>query len=205
MGICASASEDGAEKAPEREIYKLFLVGAGESGKSTLCKQMELMYGKGYSNADLKALITSIRANLVLYMQRILEYNDETLEDEELYNEKKLAIAEDLVESKAAVDSLEPALDGFFEMTPETASHISKLWMDPGIRNTANLVQMDDSAEYFLDRVEECARSDFVPSVDDIVRNRMRTAGISRTRFEIGDSEFEMIDVGGQRSERKKW
>ena len=130
MGICASVPEDGTEKGPEGEIYKLFLVGAGESGKSTLCKQMELMYGKGYSNADLKALKTSIRANSVLYMQRILEYNAETLEDDEgLYKEQKLAIAEDLLESKAAIDSLEPALDGFLEMTPETASHINCGWI----------------------------------------------------------------------------
>lgn len=34
---------------------------------------------------------------------------------------------------------------------------------------------------------------------------RSKTTGISETRFEIGDAIFRLFDVGGQRSERRKW
>lgn len=40
---------------------------------------------------------------------------------------------------------------------------------------------------------------------DDILRCRMRTTGIIEIEFSVNGSDFRMVDVGGQRSERKKW
>lgn len=34
---------------------------------------------------------------------------------------------------------------------------------------------------------------------------RLRTTGITETLFEMKNISFRMMDVGGQRSERKKW
>lgn len=38
-----------------------------------------------------------------------------------------------------------------------------------------------------------------------MLRSRVKTTGITETRFVIGDLTYMMFDVGGQRSERKKW
>lgn len=46
---------------------------------------------------------------------------------------------------------------------------------------------------------------DYLPSDQDILRARLRTTGISETIFDTGNLTFRMFDVGGQRSERKKW
>ena len=35
--------------------------------------------------------------------------------------------------------------------------------------------------------------------------NAMLFAGINETKFQLGDIEFTIVDVGGQRNERKKW
>jgi len=45
----------------------------------------------------------------------------------------------------------------------------------------------------------------YLPEDDDILRARVRTTGISETKFVVNNVEFNMFDVGGQRSERKKW
>ncbi len=37
------------------------------------------------------------------------------------------------------------------------------------------------------------------------MRSRVKTTGITETTFVIGDLTYRMFDVGGQRSERKKW
>lgn len=37
------------------------------------------------------------------------------------------------------------------------------------------------------------------------MRSRVKTTGITETTFVIGDLRYRMFDVGGQRSERKKW
>lgn len=40
---------------------------------------------------------------------------------------------------------------------------------------------------------------------DDVLRTRVKTTGIVETHFTYKDLHFKMFDVGGQRSERKKW
>jgi len=57
----------------------------------------------------------------------------------------------------------------------------------------------------FFERLEHFA-GDFVPTEDDLLRTRIRTIGIKEMKIRMGDDEeFTFIDVGGQRSERKKW
>jgi guanine nucleotide-binding protein subunit alpha, other len=48
------------------------------------------------------------------------------------------------------------------------------------------------------------ARS-WMPDNQDMLHARLRTTGITETLFEMKDVNFRMMDVGGQRSERKKW
>lgn len=45
----------------------------------------------------------------------------------------------------------------------------------------------------------------YLPTDQDILRARLRTTGISETIFDVGGLIYRMFDVGGQRSERKKW
>ena len=44
-----------------------------------------------------------------------------------------------------------------------------------------------------------------MPNDQDMLHARLRTTGITETLFEMGHLNFRMMDVGGQRSERKKW
>jgi guanine nucleotide-binding protein G(i) subunit alpha len=46
---------------------------------------------------------------------------------------------------------------------------------------------------------------DYMPNDQDVLRSRVKTTGITETTFIIGDLTYRMFDVGGQRSERKKW
>jgi GTPase SAR1 family protein len=41
--------------------------------------------------------------------------------------------------------------------------------------------------------------------VADVLRARVRTTGIEEAQFELEEFKFRMLDVGGQRSERRKW
>ena len=44
-----------------------------------------------------------------------------------------------------------------------------------------------------------------MPNDQDVLRSRVKTTGITETTFIIQDLTYRMFDVGGQRSERKKW
>jgi hypothetical protein len=57
----------------------------------------------------------------------------------------------------------------------------------------------------FFDSVERLYKSDYMPDDADILRCRVKSTGITETTFHIGSLTYKMFDVGGQRSERKKW
>ena len=60
-------------------------------------------------------------------------------------------------------------------------------------------------AQYFFENVERTVDPNFVPSDDDILRCRVKTTGISETILKVGDLRYRLLDVGGQRTERRKW
>ncbi len=39
----------------------------------------------------------------------------------------------------------------------------------------------------------------------DILKSRVKPTGITETTFQVGELTYELFDVGGQRSEQKKW
>nr|GMD90062.1 guanine nucleotide-binding protein alpha-1 subunit [Ipomoea batatas] len=52
------------ETKAEKHIQKLLLLGAGDSGKSTIFKQIKLLFQTGFDDAELKSYIPVIHANI---------------------------------------------------------------------------------------------------------------------------------------------
>lgn len=57
----------------------------------------------------------------------------------------------------------------------------------------------------YFDNIDRISSRNFIPTDQDILLTRVKTTGITETRFNIGNLIYRMFDVGGQRSERKKW
>ena len=57
----------------------------------------------------------------------------------------------------------------------------------------------------FYSDLDAMFRPNWVPTAQDTLRLRAKTTGIIETRFQINDLTFKLFDVGGQRSERRKW
>jgi G-protein alpha subunit len=68
----------------------------------------------------------------------------------------------------------------------------------------ANCESADRFRSFFED-IERLFAKDYIPTDQDILRSRLRTTGITETIFDLGTLTYRMFDVGGQRSERKKW
>jgi len=93
--------------------------------------------------------------------------------------------------------------------SPEVARWIKLLWRDPALqqfyRSKQKVIQLNDSASYFFDQVDRISQPDYVPTRDDILRARLRSTGIEEAEFTFEEIIINMVDVGGQRSERRKW
>ncbi|KAI1232469.1 hypothetical protein IHE44_0006933 [Lamprotornis superbus] len=88
------------------------------------------------------------------------------------------------------------------------ALDVAPLWRDTtdGLQSShvAGL-DMGESVKYFLDNLDKLGEQDYLPSQQDILLARRPTKGIHEYDFEIKNVPFKMVDVGGQRSERKRW
>merc|ERR1740123_1312544 len=64
---------------------------------------------------------------------------------------------------------------------------------------------LNESTQYFWDNVERIARIDYVPTHLDIINVRAPSIGIIEKILSIEKIHFHFFDVGGQKSERRKW
>lgn len=62
-----------------------------------------------------------------------------------------------------------------------------------------------NSINSYFDSINRISQPDYLPNDQDVLRSRVKTTGITETTFIIGELTYRMFDVGGQRSERKKW
>jgi len=177
------------------------LLGAGESGKSTLFKQMKIIHHNGYTTEECQAYKDIIRSNLVQSMKALVAGSlklSVAIEDE---NHKRLA-------QKINQYDQETLLNIGKLWTEELGQELGELWTDPGIQSTykrRNEFQLLDSTEYFFTQIANISKKDFLPTSDDVLRCRVKTTGIVETDFEYNGFKFKLFDVGGQRNERKKW
>lgn len=182
------------KKKLENEI-KLLLLGAGESGKSTIAKQMKIIHRNGFSEDEKKSYKSIIYNNVVGAMRVIVNAAEEM----------KIPI-----DNKEAADRLLNGGEEYFSgpISQEIANDIKNLWADPGIQEAfkqSAKYQLIDSAEYYFNSIDRLASPDYQPDDQDVLRSRAKTTGIIEIEFEVEKTHFRMVDVGGQRSERKKW
>jgi len=211
MGCQESKSDEQKEKDRQNKLVeqqlkkakteflseiKLLLLGTGESGKSTIAKQMKILHTTGFTKQELQSYRPVVFNNTLSSMKALVQFA----------NKAGIKCNE---ENQAHVKFFEEAntidLDSF---TQDIAARVKALWNDPGIKATyerRNEFQLMDGATYCFENVDRFCAEDYLPTETDVLRVRARTTGIIETTFKVKDSNFRMTDVGGQRSERKKW
>nr|XP_061813244.1 guanine nucleotide-binding protein G(o) subunit alpha-like isoform X5 [Nerophis lumbriciformis] len=187
--------EDGLTAAKD---VKLLLLGAGESGKSTIVKQMKIIHEDGFSGDDVKQYKPVVYSNTIQSLAAIVRAMD-TLGLEYGDKERKTDVRRIFFLSGTTSR-------GF--LLGELLSSMMRLWADSGIQecfSRAREYQLNDSAQYYLDSLDRIGAADYQPTEQDILRTRVKTTGIVETHFTFKNLHFRLFDVGGQRSERKKW
>lgn len=62
-----------------------------------------------------------------------------------------------------------------------------------------------DNVSSYTERIDHLSCSWYLPSDNDFLHSGRRTSGITDTLFEVGELDVHVFDVGGARSERKKY
>uniref|UniRef100_A0A673MP30 Guanine nucleotide-binding protein subunit alpha-11 n=1 Tax=Sinocyclocheilus rhinocerous TaxID=307959 RepID=A0A673MP30_9TELE len=193
MGDCCLSGEDRESIRIHQEIerqlkmdkrdssrqLKLLLLGTGESGKSTFIKQMRIIHGRGYTEEDRRAYAKLVFQNIFASIHNLLQ----------------------------AMEHLNiPFVDGKNKVCTRNSER--NVWKDQGLQKCFERrreFQLSDSTKYYLDDIDRISASFYLPTVQDILRVRIPTTGIIEYIFDLQTVIFRMVDVGGQKSERRKW
>ncbi|CAK9115605.1 Guanine nucleotide-binding protein alpha-17 subunit (Odorant response abnormal protein 3) [Durusdinium trenchii] len=193
------AKQQQVQKRANRHVLRLLLLGAGDSGKSTIFKQMRILYGEGYGEEKRVGFRLAVHNNLISGAQSIVSAANSGLAGSPLTGEAKRH--GDLVMQAEENE----------ELTEELAHAIAALWRDDNFQQTweeRSKYQVLDGWEDFATQCQDYPKwggPDWIPSVADAIRARVRTSGIVEEKFVIDGIDFVLMDVGGQRNERRKW
>uniref|UniRef100_A0A3P8ZR95 Guanine nucleotide-binding protein subunit alpha n=1 Tax=Esox lucius TaxID=8010 RepID=A0A3P8ZR95_ESOLU len=207
------------DKRDSRRELKLLLLGTGESGKSTFIKQMRIIHGAGYTEEDKRGFIRLVYQNIFTSMQSMIKAT-ENLKIPFKYEQNRsnaMLVKEVDIEKICGFD--QPYINA-----------IKTLWADPGIQEAYDRrreYQLSDSTKYYLTDIDRVTAEGYVPTQQDVLRVRVPTTGIIEYPFDLENCIFRyrhgtaardccrsaspaaglfaMVDVGGQRSERRKW
>jgi len=214
MGMCMSTNTQDSEQKKRsqaidkkleedsrklRRECKILLLGSGESGKSTIVKQMKIIHQNGYSLEELAMYRLTIYKNVIDCAKALIgamRQFDITPQDP-----ANIDYTNYIMEYSVDPDPEKP-------LDMRVGEAVSSIWHDPCIPQVldhSSEFYLMDSAPYFFEEVNRIAAPDYIPKEADVLRARTKTTGIYETRFTMGQLSIHMFDVGGQRSERKKW
>jgi len=193
-------NEIRAEKRLKEGEMKLLLLGAGESGKSTIAKQMKIIHLSGFTELERIGYKVVIYDNIITSIRILIQAAKAT--------GLTLLPTNESAACRFHVEEETPMAHFLGPLTPQDVADIAKLWSDPAIQQVyqrGHEFHLIDSAYYYFHNLERIGSTSYVPTESDILRSRAKTTGIVETIFVVDSTRFKMVDVGGQRSERRKW
>lgn len=161
---------------------------------------MRIINSNGFQEDERIQIRAVIYSNVIIAFRVLLEIMQE--EKIEFANEKTKEYAEIIEAKQADVD----AEDAFTDESVKEA--LSGMWNDAGVQQAVakgHEYALNDNLSFYYTSIDRMFEPGWIPNDQDMLHARLRTTGITETFFEMGHLIFRMMDVGGQRSERKKW
>jgi len=182
-------------KDEEHQVIKMLLLGTGASGKSTVRKQLVIIHYGGFSVDERQNFKQILHRNVLQCIKMLVNYCKRN-------NVKLRKQYKTDIEQFSKIDVLSAHL------TPEMAQRILLLWETKAIQKAyakRSEIALPDCCAYLIKHMDRISQFDYVPTNDDVIQARQRTTGIQETKFQLDRFMINLVDMGGQRSERRKW
>ncbi|CAD5227971.1 unnamed protein product [Bursaphelenchus okinawaensis] len=184
------------DRIQERKTIKVLLLGSADSGKSTIAKQMRILHAHGFNESELINYRYMIFTNMVVIYHHLCRgcqaLNVPVNEDEQDLYEKFLNkhlkildfLDDDIIVSLAQMRNS--------QFTKEGLKHVEKFYMP-------------DNSLYLFANAHRILDQNYHPTEIDIIHARASTTGVYEIGFQFRNFYIRLIDVGGQKTERRKW
>ncbi|KAL0950556.1 hypothetical protein HGRIS_007360 [Hohenbuehelia grisea] len=198
MGGCMSSPAAGAtdqDKALHREAEKQ--LREAKAKLASQVKQMRVIHHVPFTHQEVETYRQLIFGNLTVG----LKYVFEAMQDMDLKVSEENIDYVEMVENAPDIKDSEPYPIEYLEP-------LRSLWNDPNVQKACergNEAALPENLIYYFSSLDRLFDPEYAPMNDDIIQCRARTIGITETSFQLKDNEMLMVDVGGQKSERRKW
>jgi GTPase SAR1 family protein len=205
-----------AEAIYQASSAKILILGAGEAGKTTTCRQLHCIV-RGDMNDQMKREITdALRSNVWTVARKVAKMLSPS-DCKEISDGPCSQILTNLLDREELKNG---------EMNVALAEAIEQFWKADCVQNTLkkrSKYWLLEWADYYIGNAVRFAAPEFSPTEEDRVRARVKTTGVNEDHFaeKVPESpawpgledfketglkiKWSIIDVGGQRSERRKW
>lgn len=185
------------KKINQKTTFKLLLLGTGDSGKSTITKQLRSLFSTGIPQEEILSCRWKVYENILFSVFLILNCRikqDITFENEEL--------------AKEMVGQINPTTQT--DITPDVAVQLETLWKDPGFQRiwlNRSKLNVYDNLEYYMKHIKRIGvgGKNYKPTLLDYIHCKRRTSSIWFYKLKLYNLNFTICDVGGQRGQRHKW
>ncbi|CAD6193673.1 unnamed protein product [Caenorhabditis auriculariae] len=181
----------------EFTIIRLLLLGAAESGKTTLLEQIRLLYKQNFSDAEMFHRRAFIYNTILQSMRMMIKMMDES--GISYADPKNQENAKRIMEEGETQYGLFPQ---------EYADRMVSVWNDDAVQKLyarRSAFNLNDSTKFFLDSFDSINRPDYQPSPKHLIMSYVPTIGVQNVIFTANNRSFQLFDIGGQRIDRRKW
>jgi len=193
---------EGDLRASKKELAStltLLLLGIGDSGKSTIIKHFRIINNVIFSDEEIACHTRMIQQNCPEYMKRIFQL---CLENGYNLKPETNVAGQQLLGKRVNMERADER--------EATVKLLKEMWADERLRkaleeHSQGQLHFGSSAVHFFDALDRVMATGFKPTDEDILRSRIRTTAIVETTFKMHSHIMKLVDVGGQRNERRKW
>ena len=188
-------------------LKKICFLGCCGSGKSTLFRQCEMIFGEACCAKAVASSKLFIQQNLVEVLRVFFEG---ILKEQK---EKSMVIVDWNVTQKMKTFLKRHSCDRMLGDRIVDPCTWMELLKDENVRNVLDNLYMyselnfsiSNCIEYYVQEFARLTADCYTPTEEDYVKFVQKTTGVVRRQYKYNDIPFVLLDVGGNRSERKKW
>eukprot|EP01097_Dermamoeba_algensis_P009059 TRINITY_DN6248_c0_g1_i1.p1 TRINITY_DN6248_c0_g1~~TRINITY_DN6248_c0_g1_i1.p1 ORF type:complete len:354 (-),score=70.57 TRINITY_DN6248_c0_g1_i1:302-1363(-) len=186
----------------KNQLHDMLILGAPQSGKSTLLKQIKLLT-VGFSQHERVEWILDCRVDVLRSLQHLFVIS----------HKLDISFSSDVIDS---FDNLSRLTDEELteeRMTNEHRNTIIKLCENPEIMGLVTMWRehelnesgLSDSLHYLLTHASRIFSKEFIPNDADILRTKRRKSVVQEVCFDQGKRTMRAIDLENITGNKKKW
>ncbi|KAK4887103.1 hypothetical protein RN001_003374 [Aquatica leii] len=183
-------------KKDDHDYHEILVIGDKGSGKTTICKQMRVLYGNEFSEVEkrkfVKIIIQNMREGVLTLVNRAFKI--EKLENIDYETKQKI----NFIENYNFKD----------ENSQKFYRCVENLWNNPLLQTTISSINetpLVTATKYFVTKLDVLRCKNYLPTNDDILHCYEPTKAAVEIRFKSEYFYHKMFEIPNLKYEKRLW